>query len=129
MVPAIEEVAGTQYQCNITNVATSLDSVKQGAIDTNLKLVPWRLCSFIPTVTNFSFVSVEVGIPFATSQNALTIYNCSAAKRLVGSHGYVRLGQVLFFPQLCGMSGYRGSLWLVSVWRKLQWDIRTLSRA
>ena len=33
MVPAIEMVAGTQYQCNITNVATSLDSVKQGAID------------------------------------------------------------------------------------------------
>ncbi|CAI8038569.1 Plexin-A4 [Geodia barretti] len=63
VVPAIEVVAGTQYQCNITNVATSLDSVKQ--------------------VTHFSFVSVEVGVPFATSQNALTIYNCSAAKSCV----------------------------------------------
>ena len=29
-VPAIEVVAGSQYQCNITNVATSLESVKQG---------------------------------------------------------------------------------------------------
>jgi hypothetical protein len=63
VVPAVEFVAGTQYQCNITNVATSLDSVKQ--------------------VTHFSFVSVEVGVPFATSQNALTIYNCSAAKSCV----------------------------------------------
>ena len=29
-VPATEVVAGSQYQCNITNVATSLESVKQG---------------------------------------------------------------------------------------------------
>ena len=31
-VPAIEVVAGSQYQCNITNVATSLESVKQGLV-------------------------------------------------------------------------------------------------
>ncbi|CAI8056125.1 Plexin-A4 [Geodia barretti] len=42
VVLAIEVVAGTKYQCNIANVATSLDSAKQ--------------------VTHFSFVSVEVGI-------------------------------------------------------------------
>ena len=33
------------------------------------------------SVTDFSFVSVEVGIPFATSEDALTIYNCTAALR------------------------------------------------
>ena len=37
VVPAIEMVAGTKYQCNIANVATFLDSVKQGMVDTNLK--------------------------------------------------------------------------------------------
>ena len=34
---------------------------------------------FSDSVTDFSFVSIEVGIPFATSDNALTIYNCTAA--------------------------------------------------
>ena len=32
-------------------------------------------------MTDFSFISVELGVPFATSSNALTIYNCSAAIR------------------------------------------------
>ena len=32
-------------------------------------------------MTDFSFISVELGMPFATSNNALTIYNCSAGIR------------------------------------------------
>ena len=39
--------------------------------------------------TNFSFASVEVGIPFATSENALTIFNCSAAKRYVYLYHFI----------------------------------------
>ena len=34
-------------------------------------------------MTDFSFVSTELGIPFAISENALTIYNCSAGIRFV----------------------------------------------
>ena len=34
-------------------------------------------------MTDFSFVSVEVGIPFATSEGALTIYDCNDASRYV----------------------------------------------
>ena len=34
-------------------------------------------------MTDFSFVSVELGISFAPSQNALTIYNCPAAHRYI----------------------------------------------
>ena len=34
-------------------------------------------------VTDFSFVSTELGIPFTISENALTIYNCSAGIRFV----------------------------------------------
>ena len=36
-----------------------------------------------PAVSSFSFVSVEIGIPFATSEDALTIYDCDAASRYV----------------------------------------------
>ena len=36
-------------------------------------------CSF--AVSNFSFVSVEVGIEFATSEGALTFYDCDAGSR------------------------------------------------
>ena len=34
-------------------------------------------------MSDFSFVSVEVGIPFATSKGALTIYDCNDASRYV----------------------------------------------
>ena len=34
-------------------------------------------------MTDFSFVSTELGIPFATNETALTIYNCSAGIRFV----------------------------------------------
>ena len=30
---------------------------------------------------NFSFVSLEIGIPFATTEGALTIFDCDAATR------------------------------------------------
>ena len=58
------------------------------------------------SVTDFSFVSIEVGIPFATSDNALTIYNCTAALRyelllLVTC----TIFDCLYF-QLCRMSEY-----------------------
>ena len=36
-------------------------------------------------MADFSFVSVEVGIPFATSEGALTIYDCNDASRYVGN--------------------------------------------
>ena len=39
-------------------------------------------------VSNFSFVSVEIGIPFATSEDALTIYDCDAASRYVQLASY-----------------------------------------
>ena len=38
-------------------------------------------------MTSFSFVSTEIGIPFATSIGALTIFNCSATVRYV-KNGY-----------------------------------------
>ena len=38
-------------------------------------------------MTSFSFVSTEIGIPFATSIDALIIINCSAAVRYV-KNGY-----------------------------------------
>ena len=37
------------------------------------------LCSF--TVMDFSFVSSEVGIPFATNVGALTVTRCESATR------------------------------------------------
>ena len=40
-------------------------------------------------MTDFSFVSVEVGIPFATSEGALTIYDCNYASRYVVTIGCV----------------------------------------
>ena len=47
------------------------------------------LCYFSPSlnsvVTDFSFVSTELGILFATNETALTIYNCSAGIRFVGA--------------------------------------------
>ena len=39
-------------------------------------------------VSNFSFVSVEIGVPFATSEDALTIYDCDAASRYVQLASY-----------------------------------------
>ena len=39
-------------------------------------------------VSTFSFVSVEIGIPFATSEDALSIYDCDAASRYVQLASY-----------------------------------------
>ena len=59
------------------------------------------------SVTDFSFVSIEVGIPFATSENALTIYNCTAALRYellpTVNMCYILTWQ---YYQLCRMCGY-----------------------
>ena len=66
---AIEVEAGTMYQCNITGAITDLDSVRGLAL-----------------LVDFSFVSVEVGIPFATSEGALTINNCIDVSRYICLH-------------------------------------------
>ena len=44
-------------------------------------------------MTDFSFVSVEVGIPFATSEGALTIYDCNDASRYVVTIGCVYVNE------------------------------------
>ena len=79
VVPAVEVVAGSMYQCNITAAITDLNSVKEGL----LLFFFCLFCDFDPyiTVTDFSFVSVEVGVSFAVSENALTIYDCPETTR------------------------------------------------
>jgi len=48
------------------------------------KLYLLHVFFFIPTaVTDFSFVSSNVGIPFATNVNALTVTRCESADRYV----------------------------------------------
>ena len=80
MVPAIELGAGTQYQCNITGRISDLSSIAHGMSEHTQRLKKC-LISLCYAVTDFSFISVELGMPFATSSNAITVYNCSAAVR------------------------------------------------
>ena len=80
VVPAIELEAGTQYQCNITGRISDLSSIAHGMSEHTQRLIKCSI-SLYHAVTDFSFISVELGMPFATSSNALTIYNCSAAIR------------------------------------------------
>ena len=80
VVPAIELEAGTQYQCNITGRISDLSSIAHGMSEHTQRLIKCSI-SLYHAVTDFSFISVELGVPFATSSNALTIYNCSAAIR------------------------------------------------
>ena len=79
VVPAVEVVTGSLYQCNITAAITDLNSVKEGLLF--FFLVYFVTLILIITVTDFSFVSVEVGVSFAVSENALTIYDCPEATR------------------------------------------------
>ena len=58
-------------------------------------------------MTDFSFVSVEVGIPFATSEGALTIYDCNDASRYVLIRSW-NIGRVSMNASLC-------QLWRVCV--------------
>ena len=81
VVPAVEVVAGSLYQCNITAAVTDLDSVKAGVLYHFFLLMHVLAALVCSAVTDFSFVSVEVGIAFATSENALTIYDCPEATR------------------------------------------------
>ena len=63
---------------DITDSMIAVDGVKEGLIMLNKTPV---INSLSHSVKDFSFVSIEVGVPFATSENALTIYNCPAAER------------------------------------------------
>ena len=80
VVPAIELETGTQYQCNVTGSISDLSSIAHGMSEHTQRLIKCSI-SLYHAVTDFSFINVELGMPFATSSNALTIYNCSAAIR------------------------------------------------
>jgi len=58
------------------------NSTKEDIIMCNVLVIKEYMCMrSLHVVSNFSFVSVEIGIPFATSIDALTIYDCDAASR------------------------------------------------
>jgi len=74
-------------------------------------------------VTDFSFVSSVVGVPFATNVNALTVTRCESADR------YVSLFSACLFwwyewrllPQLQPVSSDHQRLWVVHLQQSVQW--------
>ena len=119
VVPAIELEAGTQYQCNITGSISDLSSIAHGMSEHTQRLIKCSI-SLYHAVTDFSFISVELGMPFATSSNALTIYNCSAAIRYDVVYVLLPGPTPLILSQLFTLSGYRRCMWVVCLWRCLQ---------
>ena len=57
---------------------------------------------------SFSFVSTEIGIPFATSIGALTLINCSAAVRYV-KNGYTGVFTSSIFSSCVECLGTEGA--------------------
>ena len=77
-------------------------------------------------MTDFSFVSVEVGIPFATSEGALIIYDCNDASRYVAVH-YTLIGlhaqQRLWYLAPC----LSNALYQEQVVLTIRWAVNTRS--
>ena len=66
------------------------------------------LCSKFPSVTDFSFVSSDFGIPFATNVGALAVTRCESAARYICALATLLMNMcaVRFFLMCSYLSSY-----------------------